>query len=71
MAMASFDTTRPVAGQSAGKISGFFMNMFSAVAAWNDARITRNSLSKLTARELDDIGLTYGDIEEIATRTAR
>ena len=69
--MASFDTTRPVAGQSAGKISGFFMNMFSALAAWNDARITRNSLSKLTARELDDIGLTFSDIEEIATRTAR
>jgi uncharacterized protein YjiS (DUF1127 family) len=45
--------------------------MFSTVAAWNDARITRNSLSKLTARELDDIGLSYGDIEKIATRVAR
>ena len=69
--MASYDTTRPVAGQSAGKISGFFANMFSAVAAWNDARITRNSLSKLSARELDDIGLTFGDIELVANRTAR
>lgn len=66
--MASFDTTRPVAGLSAGNV---FVNMFSAVAAWNDARITRNSLSKLTARELDDIGLSYGDIEKIATRSAR
>lgn len=69
--MASFDTTRPVAGRSAGKITSFFVNMFGAVAAWNDARITRNSLSKLTARELDDIGLSYGDIEEIASRSAR
>lgn len=67
--MASFDTTRPVAGLSAGKITSFFVNMFGAVAAWNDARITRNSLSKLTARELDDIGLSYADIEDIATRT--
>lgn len=69
--MASFDTSRPVAGHSAGKISAFFVSMFSMVAAWNDARITRNSLSKLTARELDDIGLSYADIEEIATRSAR
>ncbi len=66
--MASFDTTRPVAGLSAGKISSFFVKIIGAVAAWNDARITRNSLSKLSARELDDIGLTYGDIENIASR---
>lgn len=66
--MASFDTTRPVAGLSAGKITSFFADMYSVVAAWNDARITRKSLSKLTARELDDIGLSYGDIDKIATR---
>ena len=66
--MASFDSTRPVAGLSAGNV---FVNMFSAVAAWNDARITRNSLSKLSARELDDIGLSFGDIDAIAKRSAR
>ena len=66
--MASFDTSRPVAGLSVGN---FFVSMFSTVAAWNDARVTRNSLSKLTARELDDIGLSYGDIDAIAARTAR
>ncbi|MDC1297520.1 DUF1127 domain-containing protein, partial [Octadecabacter sp.] len=33
---------------------------------WNDARMTRNSLNKLSARELDDIGLMRGDIEGIA-----
>ncbi len=64
--MASFDTTRPVAGLSAGKVTSFVINMFGAVAAWNDARITRNSLSKLTSRELDDIGLSYGDIDNVA-----
>jgi len=64
--MASFDTTRPVAGLSAGRITSFVVNMFGAVAAWNDARITRNSLSKLTSRELDDIGLSYGDIDNVA-----
>jgi uncharacterized protein YjiS (DUF1127 family) len=29
--------------------------------------MTRNSLSKLTTRELDDIGLVRGDIEAIAS----
>lgn len=69
--MALFDTTRPAAGLSTGRISSFFVSVFAAVASWNDARITRKSLSKLTARELDDIGLTYGDIEAIATRSTR
>ena len=69
--MAAFDTSRPASGLSAGKLSTVFINMFSSVAAWNDARITRNSLSKLSARELDDIGLTYGDIDAIATRKVR
>jgi uncharacterized protein YjiS (DUF1127 family) len=32
---------------------------------WNDARVTRKALSKLTDRELDDIGLCRGDIEMI------
>jgi uncharacterized protein YjiS (DUF1127 family) len=42
---------------------------FSQFAAWNDARVTRKALAKLTDRELDDIGLCRGDIEAIsATR---
>jgi len=71
MAMAAFDTTRPASGLSAGHISSMIANAFGTIAAWNDARITRKSLSKLTARELNDIGLSYGDIEEIAKRSAR
>ena len=69
--MAAFDTTRPASGLSAGIVATVFINMVGAVAAWNDARITRKYLSLLTARELDDIGLSYGDIEGIATRNAR
>lgn len=37
----------------------------TAVAAWNNARITRRSLGKLSDRELDDIGLCRGDIDLI------
>jgi uncharacterized protein YjiS (DUF1127 family) len=42
------------------------MNMVGAVSDWNDARVTRKALGKLTDRELDDIGLCRGDIDEIA-----
>ncbi|MDG0990614.1 MAG: DUF1127 domain-containing protein [Yoonia sp.] len=69
--MAAFDTTRPVAVLSAGRIANFVANTFGTVAAWNDARTTRNSLSKLTSRELEDIGLTYACIDMIATRKTR
>ena len=41
-------------------------SIFAALAAWNDARVTKNALSRLTDRELDDIGLCRGDIDRIA-----
>lgn len=66
--MAAFDTTRPSTVLFAGNITRVIANTFGAVAAWNDERVTRNSLSKLSARELEDIGLCYGDIEGIAKR---
>lgn len=69
--MAAFDTTRPVAVFSAGRITNFVANTYGTIAAWNDARITRNSLGKLTARELEDIGLSFADIDLIAARKAR
>lgn len=44
--------------------------LFGAVAHWNDARRTRDALSALSMRELDDIGLTRGDIDAIARKAA-
>ncbi|CUH84027.1 DUF1127 domain-containing protein [Thalassovita mediterranea] len=35
---------------------------------WNDARVTRNALSRLTDRELDDIGMVRADIETVCKR---
>jgi uncharacterized protein YjiS (DUF1127 family) len=40
--------------------------MFAAVVAWSDARVTRNALSSLSDRELEDIGLSRGDIAAVA-----
>jgi len=48
-------------------ISGFIATLTGMLRAWNDARVTRNALSRLSDRELDDIGLCRGDIEDIAT----
>lgn len=43
------------------------VNSVSQIAAqalaWNEARRTRSILSKLTEHELNDIGLTRGDID--------
>lgn len=50
----------------AAKISRFVAAVADAIIDWNDARLTRKSLNALTDRELDDIGLTRGDIELIA-----
>ena len=36
-----------------------------ALKAWNSARVTRNALHRLSNRELDDIGLSRGEIELI------
>jgi len=65
--MASIDTQRQIGRFSAGNLAAVISRSFSTLSAWNDARITRKSLSKLSARELDDIGLCAADINRIAT----
>jgi len=39
--------------------------LFEQISAWNDTRMTRNALSRLTDRELDDIGLSRADIDSL------
>lgn len=65
--MAAFDTTRPtaVAPAFSGRLVTRIHDAFAALAAWNDKRVTRKSLSKLSARELDDIGLSIADVENM------
>ena len=67
LAMAAVETTRPA---PLGAITTYraittVTNAFATLAAWNDARVTRKALNKLSDRELDDIGLCRGDIEFI------
>ncbi len=48
----------------AGRIGARLANVYAAIVDWNDARVTRKALMRLTDRELDDIGLCRADIGE-------
>jgi uncharacterized protein YjiS (DUF1127 family) len=63
--MAAYETTRPApfGAISIFRAVQFISNAYIAFSNWNDARVTRNTLAKLSDRELDDIGLCRGDIE--------
>lgn len=70
--MAVLDTFRSTpAAITRGSFSRIVLNSFAHLKDWNDARQTRNTLGKLSARELEDIGLVPGDIDEIARRAGR
>jgi uncharacterized protein YjiS (DUF1127 family) len=65
--MAATNTTRPApfGAVSTYRTFQFVNGLYNAFADWNDARVTRKALSKLSDRELDDIGLCRGDVEMI------
>ena len=45
------------------------MNIFTTVQSWNRARRTRNALNGLSARQLEDIGVSRNAIGEISHKT--
>lgn len=65
--MAAVETTRPapLGAVTTYRAINALSNAATAFQAWNDARVTRNALSKLSDRELDDIGLCRGDVEAL------
>lgn len=67
--MAAYETTRtaPLGAITTYRTIQFISTAFAAVANWNDARVTRNALGKLSDRELDDIGLCRGDIDQLGS----
>jgi uncharacterized protein YjiS (DUF1127 family) len=65
--MAAVETTRPApygAITTYRAVNGL-SNVIMALQTWNDTRVTRKALNKLSDRELDDIGLCRGDIASI------
>ena len=66
MAMFYTQTTNYATASTINRVFSHLGDIVASVVSWNDARVTRNVLSTLTDRELDDIGLTRGDIESVA-----
>lgn len=71
--MAAYDLTRSQFASAgiatfAGRIGHGIVNVFGAIADWNDARQTRKALGSLSDHELDDIGMVRGDIDTVARR---
>jgi uncharacterized protein YjiS (DUF1127 family) len=66
--MAATNTTRtaPLGAITTYRFIQFVSTGFASLGNWNDRRMTRNALGKLTDRELDDIGLCRGDIADVA-----
>ncbi len=66
--MATFETTRPA--PFGAEITFRFVSYLDAKRAslveWNNNRVTRNALSKLSNHELADIGLSRGDVDVIS-----
>lgn len=65
--MAAVETTRraPYGAITTYRAINALSNAVMVFQAWNDARVTRKALSKLSDRELDDIGLCRGDLDSI------
>lgn len=61
--MASFEISRPApfGAVTIHRTLTAADNRRNALIEWNNKRVTRNALSKLSDRELSDIGLTRND----------
>ncbi|SLN51080.1 DUF1127 domain-containing protein [Roseisalinus antarcticus] len=65
--MALFDSFRSSPAPTGGfRFVQPMVQLMAGVQTWNDHRSTRKSLSKLTAHELNDIGLDHADVNVVA-----
>ncbi len=66
--MATFETTRPApfGAETLYRIVSVIDTWRSALVEWNNKRETRNALSKLSERELTDIGLSRADVDAMS-----
>ncbi|MGA0715005.1 MAG: DUF1127 domain-containing protein [Gemmobacter sp.] len=65
--MAIIETSRPFGATPSlvRRLVAGMSDIFAAVADWNEARLTRQALSRLSDRELDDIGLSRAEIDAL------
>lgn len=63
--MSAIETNRSFAVGGTGSVVAWALAL---IGGWKDSRMTRRELSRLSDRELDDIGLCRGDIRRVARR---
>ncbi len=71
--MAIFDTYRHgnAAPAFGGRFAQTLAHILATAAGWRAEHATRKALSGLSDHELEDIGLSRGDIDGVAQRTIR
>ena len=62
MAYATANTQAPLGAVATLRVVDSVLNLKNSVVAWNEARVTRKILSRLSAEQLQDIGLTRDDL---------
>ena len=63
--MTAIDTNRHIMAPVNLEISAFVQSAVARFMNWNEARKTRNALSRLSDRELADIGFSRGEVYDI------
>lgn len=63
--MAAIDTSRVAGFGAPAHQAGFLRQAFARFADWRDRRATRSALARLSDHELEDIGLSRGEIDSI------
>ena len=68
--MALFDASRPVVATTGfgARLQNIMARIAGFAIEWNEQRITRGQLAKLSDHQLEDLGLTRGDIETLYRR---
>ena len=62
MAFATTNTQVPMGAATILHVVDSFLNLKNTVTDWNEVRVTRKILSRLSANQLQDIGLTRSDL---------
>lgn len=63
--MSSIDTLH-AHSHAIARPGNIFARLVAAITEWNNVRVTRDALHRLSDRELSDIGLSRSDIEHVA-----
>ena len=61
MSVVATKTQVPLGAVAILRVVDSFLNLQNSAVVWNEARVTRKALSRLSAQQLEDIGLTRAD----------